>query len=365
MTITYKKYLILLMLITLSLLIIVASISYKIDPAMIYHKMNPEIDNSPAAFIDKLSKSSNGLLFPSNSWNERDIKSELAKNNNADCVILGSSHIMQISSFRNNASLNNVCPSIANLGISGGTLEDYLVMSYMLTSKDNKKPNTIILGVDPWSLALGRDSRWERYAQSYYLMKSLVSKNAITYDTNNQKYKYITNLINPQYFYRSLQVVKQDRLNKFKITKASKFDTSKGIKQPVILPDGSLIYSQDYISKAQPSKISTKGADYKIKNGLQHSNYTILIFKNLVKWLQNKNIRIIIVMTPYHHNVWQDKSSTIRRMLSDMEDLIRKISKELNTAVLGSYNPNKIGCKPHEFYDMMHAKDTCLAKIKN
>ena len=46
----------------------------------------------------------------------RDVKKELAKApTTADCAILGSSRVMQISSARPIKSLSNICPSLINV----------------------------------------------------------------------------------------------------------------------------------------------------------------------------------------------------------------------------------------------------------
>lgn len=365
MATTYKQYLLLLMLTTFSLLGIVSLINYEIDPASIYQDLDEGNTNLENVFASKLLRSSNGLLWPNNSWDERDIKSSLAKNNNINtkCAVIGSSHVMQISSFRNYASLKRVCPSIMNLGVSGGTLEDYLALSYILANKNNK-PKTIVFGIAPWALDLDRDSRWERYKKSYYLMKEQLESNISSGNDYNSKIKYIVNLINPQYFYRSLQTIGKTK-TKFEIVEAPKFNLSHGIKEPVILPDGSHVYSKKYISDSDSSIIPIGGSNYKIKVGSQSSDASILLFKNLVHFLHSVDINVVILMTPYHHNVWENKNSVTTQALLEVEALIWQLGKELNVDILGSYNPYKIGCDADEFYDFMHAKDKCLSKIDN
>lgn len=363
MDISYNNYLSTLVLTTLTLLLSVSFISYKVDPEGIYHDSGKEEANSSISYVAKLLTTTHGLLKPGNSWNERDLKSSLARNNNsnADCAVIGSSHVMQISSFRRNASLVNICPSIINLGVSGGTLEDYLALSYMLVN--NKKPKTIVFGIDPWALDFRRDSRWERYSKEYYLMKALLeNKSSIQEDGSNQKIKYITNLINPQYFYRSVQLFGKKMPE---IVEAPSFNLLAGIENPVYLPDGSLVYSREYISNANSSEVPIGGSNYKIKTyGSQYSFNAVLLFKKLVHFLKKADINTVIVMTPYHHNVWKDKNSITTKALIDMEVKIRSVGKELQLEVLGSYDPDKIGCVSNEFYDMMHAKYLCLEKIE-
>lgn len=48
-----------------------------------------------------------------------------------------------------------------------------------------------------------------------------------------------------------------------------------------------------------------------------------------------------------------------------IESRVKKLGKDLGVRVLGSYNPINIGCNPGEFFDDMHARVSCLAKIVN
>ena len=36
-----------------------------------------------------------------------------------------------------------------------------------------------------------------------------------------------------------------------------------------------------------------------------------------------------------------------------------------NLKIIGSFNPQKIGCNKNEFFDGMHPKDSCMKKIIN
>ncbi len=360
---THQNYLFALGVLTLTSLMSVGLISYHIDPANIYHpNIEADTNGSPSTFAAQLLSSKNGLLWPNNSWNERDIKSSLAKSRvNIDCAIIGSSHAMQISSFRKNSSLTGFCRDILNLGVSGGTIEDYLAMSFILLNK-KQKPNTIVFSVDPWSLDFRRDSRWERYKDSYLSMKRmlLLSSDADSSVKSESTGKLLLNLINPSYFVRSIN---QIGMPKHEIKQAPFFKLEDGINDPVFLPDGSLIYSNEYILNSATSKIPIGGGDYKIKPRSQISENAINIFEKLLKILNNEGISSIIVMTPYHHNVWVDNKSITVKALMEVEPRIRELGRKIGVKVLGSYNPNTIGCVPDEFYDYMHAKDSCLSKI--
>ena len=196
--ISYKHYLFASLVLTCISLFCVGTISYIVDPADIYHDSS-ETRRSPSVFVDHLLKSQNGLLWPGDSWNIRDIKKSFAQNKTTiDCAVIGSSRVVQISSYRENKSLTNLCDSISNIGVAGGALEDYLALSYELINKKSK-PRTFIFGIDPWTLDFGQDERWERhYRDSYYSMKNTINPNSNVKENNRLSWlKYIANLINP------------------------------------------------------------------------------------------------------------------------------------------------------------------------
>ena len=154
------------------LLTITALTNFIIDPAQIYPKLfsnNKSILNS---FSKELSLSKYGILNECNNLNERDRKKALAMfSEGADCAIIGSSHVMQISSYKEDKALTTYCNSIINLGVSGGTLEDYFAFSNMLL-ENKHNINTIVFGIDPWSLKFNSDSRWNKIKNDFDKMKN-------------------------------------------------------------------------------------------------------------------------------------------------------------------------------------------------
>jgi len=369
---SYKKYLSVLFVGVSLCMTIVGSISYTVDPANIYHD-SIELRNSPSAYIAKLTNSKYGLIRPDNSWGEREIKRSFARQGGADCAIIGSSHLMQISSHRKNRSLTNVCKSLMNLGVFGGTLEDYIALSYELINS-RQRPKTIVFGIYPWSLDFKRDPRWSSYSDSYDNMVEYLTKSYIQIFIDNiyVKWKLLINLINLEYFLLSIEGLgvqevpipnAPELVASFR--EAPLFDLSEGLEETVTLPDGSHVYSRKYLLKNTPPRIAIGGSNYKIKQGTQISEDAVSLFSKLIKSLNDIGIDTVLIMTPYHHNVWKDESSINTIALVEVESRVKKLGKDLGIRVLGSYNPKNIGCNPNEFFDDMHARVSCLAKIVN
>ena len=52
-------------------------------------------------------------------------------------------------------------------------------------------------------------------------------------------------------------------------------------------------------------------------------------------------------------------------LIAIIEGKVHNIAKQYKIQVIGSYNPNNIGCLENEFYDGAHPMDTCLMKLEN
>jgi|SaaInlV_100m_DNA_6_1039743.scaffolds.fasta_scaffold04825_2 hypothetical protein len=354
---------------TIFLLAATALTNYIVDPGNIYPKYySQESQVTEEVFVKKLIESKYGLLMPKNTWNERDIKKALAEYSmNYDCAVIGSSHIMQISSNRQNKSLTSLCSSLKNLGVSGGSLEDYLAMSNIILKNTEFLPKTVVFGIDPWSLNFGKDKRWSGYEQDYFEMKSKLSlKYPSTHlnDNNNSNKDLLINLFNLQYLKRSLSVISKPKIEA--VTPVSKFNQNSGLALPVTLPDGSYIYSAEFIGKAKNSIKTIPGKNsYKIVNNFYYQDVAIKTFEKLIQHLINSKITVAFILTPYHHRVWNHTEQPIIKAFNIIEGKVHDIAKQYKIQVIGSYNPDNIGCLENEFYDGMHPMDTCLMKLEN
>ena len=370
----YYSYIKKTFLIVFSVLALFSLINFFADPENIYPKLfsSDESGSLLASYSNKLTKSKYGLLDEEFSiLNDRERKKALAMfSKDSDCAIIGSSRVKQISSFRDEKSLTKNCKSIINLGVDGSTLEDYFIFSEILLENKNTI-NTIVFGIDHWSLKFDQDTR-------YYLLHSDLDKMRYRLKISTKEFgassnvSLAANLINLQYLNLSLnKIFSENKLKEegaeeieeiFKY--AEKFDQNIGISgTSVSLPDGSKIYSSE--APGRELKEINGFQTYKVSeanDGGWYEEKAVDDFIKLVKLLKGK-FNIIFLMTPYHPKVW-DLDQPIIDLMINIENKIHLIAKELNIKVIGSYNPIKIGCSKNEMFDSMHAKAKCLIKLE-
>ena len=334
-----------------------AGLNYAVDPAGIYHEDATRYENLVKAKLN----SKFGVVLPS-SLDDRKYRKATALNfSSKDCVIIGSSHIMQISSFREKKSLNSLCINLINLGVSGGTLEDYIILS-SLALKNNLNNNKLkfIFGIDPWSLGFNRDIRWTNFGpEEEAMIHSLLGykKNIISSAEKS------LNLINLQYFYETIsELMKRANYRQGLLILDEPVDPERGHEEYVTLPDNSIIYSSEVLNKFSSTPVPVGGENYK-------SNYiedpgAIEVFSAHVHGIKEKGHAVYLLMTPYAPNVFKADISETKAQLEHMEPVIRNLGNDLNLPVFGSFNAKTIGCSDNDFYDHMHPKASCLAKIQ-
>lgn len=355
------KYLKILLIATSLLLACMASLNYFVDPAGIYRAQSV----SPSRYASELIRSDTGLLWPAGMFEERSLAKALSKHaNKHDCVVIGSSHVMQISSFRNEKALKGVCKQLINLGVSGASLEDHFTLAFLSSRK--ALPNTkFILGVDPWTMTHNMDSRWLEYSVDYEEAHSEII-GALSKESKPKEHKKpskLANLLNAEYTKRSLVSLKRRMTHGPLQIQKGVVKEEIGIPDPVKLPDGSLIYSSNYIENSKKSSIPIGGSNYKTIRDVS-TERGVKEYKALLRWLIDRQHTPVVMMTPYHHNVWKAPDSKNVLAMQKTEEIILSVGKELGIEVIGSYQPEMFGCTEDEFYDFMHPKASCLAKLQ-
>lgn len=356
-----KKFIVLVCIVFICIAGIIGVLNFIVDPGYVYSKKYSQ--NNVDEYAEKLFLSKDGLI--ADGWNERIVKSSLAKySGNFDCIVLGSSHIMQISHIRQVGDIQKICPTLLNLGVSGGGIEDLTVFTSIILNNKHK-PKKIFIGIDPWTFKFGMDERYKINQQYFDQLNSSIVGNKKDWSKIDYELLLIKNLFNLQYFAKSLLEIKQSSLVTAPLAiqlPNTTFSYDDGYTEPVTLPDGSHVYASEWTQKQKITPIPIGSGDYKI-NGRAYMPDAVAYFKEIVKLYHKHNIEVNFLITPYHHNVFKVQSKAVEH-IALVENLIYELSKELSCPLFGSFYPNKMNCMENEFYDFMHPTTACLDKIR-
>ena len=259
-------------------------------------------------------------------------------------LVVGSSRTMQISN-------DNFNKQVLNLGVSAASIEDHITITLMALEKFNV--DTILLGADPWLFNHSADLlKWKSISEEYK-----VSLKNIQFKSKDYKIIQYENYKEKYFFYEFFLEKLYNFLNIRKLDLEIKVDQIKNLTKPIIQRDGKRI--ETYNKEIKPNVINYRMVNYKF------SNKYYQIYKSFIEHLTNvHNKEVILVLTPYYLPSYK---LTIQEkpFYLDLEDKFKRLSKETNIKIIGSYDASKIPCNDDEFYDFMHPKDTCIKKITN
>lgn len=339
-----------------------AGLNFYVDPAGVFRK---DVAGSEH-YAEELLAADVGLWWPENSYEDRQIKKALARHAASfDCVVIGSSHVMALSSRSHPPALEGLCRRTLNLGVSGASLEDHFALAYMVQLSGGGR--RMILGMAPWTLAFGKDQRWSTYAGEYRTARQAVLEGAgAGEDVGEAIGRRIANLFTLEYTLRSLQVAmaKMSSRPPGPVTSiATPIDDFRGGEQPALRPDGSLIYSTRGLAEMGGHSVPLGGVTYKTGGGL-NQKHAVDAYRSFIRWLKANGSEPILLLTPYHQNVLKAPQSPNAIAIRDTEPLLREMARAEGIRVIGSYDPAVAGCEASDFIDFMHANSNCLAKLR-
>ena len=321
------------------IVIVLIIVNFTIDPANLFSSVYE--DKIATALI-----SGNNITNIDN-YDERKLQKNIIGKLHAcpQTIVLGSSRTMLINSDNCNTS------SFFNSSVSGASIEDILSIYQMYENK-NFLPKKIILAIDPWLLNENSgQERWKSIASEYNdFLKSIDEE---TEEISDDKYYQ---LISPSYFQSAVKILITGK----KMPKVTKIRLNKYLTK---LKDGSITYDAKYRNvgdKEILNKVDNfiEGKIYSIEGFNQLSLKHKLLLNELIKKMEDNNTEIVFFLTPYHPKAYEFIAKQIKyRNVFESEDYFKKIAKQKNIKVIGSYNPFNVDLNASDFYDGMHCNE--------
>lgn len=254
-------------------------------------------------------------------------------------LVLGSSRIMQIDS-------QTIGTTLLNFGVSGSSVEDDVAIWKLASRKF--KPSLVLISADPWLFnAKSGQGRWQSLEKEYYL-----ALYDLGIDIEKPSIAFLSKSDNNLLF------------NLYKFTNFSKISVEDDIPGDVdkIRRDGSRVYNLSYANKSNDEIESNaiSFASYAM-SPYEWSSSAKDIFEKLILQIKKEH-NVALVLSPYHPKLYKFMVSQDKKFI-EIEKEFRNLSTKLGIPIIGSYNPEQIGCSSCEFYDGMHPKSSCMSKI--
>lgn len=334
------------LIVMMPVVILLVSVNYFVDPANIYH--------SDALDKKVLSAYRSGYYITNlTNYNERQLKRHLVedhRDDTVDFVILGSSRVLSIDEY-------SLPGTVLNLGVSGGTIEDFISF-YQICKENNLYYSNVIIGVDPTMIADKQtDTRWRSNSDYYnrFLRKRGLFDNWFIYK----------NLTDVSYFQESLKfLVKNKKINhNLEEITTTKLYCNEG---NTLHPDGSICYNKEYRETKQII-IDSLAINNKISplfeglNTISLKSKYVLLLDNLLDSLSCSNKRIYFFTCPYHPYFY-NRIIQIPAVKGSVS-IINEICDMYNIDMVGDYDPNLCGCNNASFYDEGHPRKETVDRL--
>lgn len=339
-----KKFVRKVAILALPLIILLVLVNYFVDAARLF-------DDKFEKQMVKILASGRYITNIEN-YDERLFQKEIISNKRVrpKLVVIGSSRTMLLSSDQFPGA------SLFNNSVSGASIED-LISIVQLYKAYNKLPSKIIIGIDPWTFNENSgQKRWQTLSAYYYSFKHLQNPEHSTCF----KYKELFSL---SYFQSSLKTLPR-------MIAGGSNPKPTAVKYNLLgtkLTDGSLVYGEHYRnanSEEIENKIKTylTGAIYGIEKFYAISDRIWNDFERLIYDLEENNIEIEFILTPYAPMVYE-KIRNNYPMVLKTEEAISSFAINRNIKLYGSFNPLRLNMDKSYFYDGMHCNEDGIKKI--
>jgi hypothetical protein len=288
-----------------------------------------------------------------------------------EVLVLGSSRVMPLRA-------DLFAPrSFFNAGVSSATLDDILAVQQVFAERGNtgRGPSLILVGIDPWMLRANEAMvAWQTLAPEHErACREAGGPDCDAAPPLAGPRRVLNALFSPRYFQASVSSLWQRATDPVSPPALPTPVTSDTAEPSLALrrADGSLRYPNSFGIDPNTVRESARafGRDFR-REGIPYLPTAALpeprfvhTLATFVRWQRDKGADVRLLLVPYHPDAWPDLSAPGSTVVN-VEDAVRKIGADTAVEVLGSFDPNRAGCRDgREFDDPSHPRASCLERI--
>ena len=278
-----------------------------------------------------------------------------------ETIALGSSRAMQLSE-------EIVGTSFYNSSLSGADFYEVLCEFY-LYDRRGRLPKNVIVGVDPWIFNLDIDAQSKRADPMLYA--EFVSERLgipIPYEAEDpaQNWQFLFDL---SYFQGNLDSLKSETVTEGEVQAVPDGVDPYTLDAEIRRPDGSILYSLSYRNRPQEEidadiLYQTGGMSF-LANYPEPDAERLAIFEAWLRYMQEKGINVFFFLAPYppaEYDAALERAEEYGGFFG-AEEAVRALGRKYNIPVYGSYDPYAIPAESTDFYDGLHPRAECVARI--
>ena len=278
-----------------------------------------------------------------------------------EVLVLGSSRLQMLRDARC-AMRSARCTGFVNGAMQGATLDDMLGV-YGLYDAAGRRPNRVLLGVDPWTESTSGDG-WRSLATE----RAMVLRRAgIPASPRREELalwaRSARTLATPEYFRLALYSFRRYGASGL----AWQPTTSAQNAEKTKLPDGSVVWPPapvDAADRAATRFASTDLArDPRFHDFARRAPGRKDALDKFVRYLGSEGVQVTIVLVPFPAAVYDASRRMSGDSLAAVERDVRRVAAHAGARVLGSYDPRRAGVVTRDFFDEDHLRPEPLALL--
>ena len=277
-----------------------------------------------------------------------------------DVVAIGSSRILAL----NSALFSGL--SFRNHGLMSGTLQDQMAVIELYRQRKHFPP-VVILGMDPWLLNRNsKQRRWRELSPEVSALERFLDTSGdMQHLDGDDSLRKVKEMFSITYFKRALV-----QLLSFQ-TPRDYFPTNENEGDFRILrADGSMAYEKRLRElsveavEASALALMSRNPVPTLEKFHEMDPWAMRMMGVMVSFLTERSVKVVLYLPLYHPSAYRSLIANERtRIVLDVEAHYLQLGETLGVPVVGSFDPGAVGCVKSEFYDAVHAKGSCIAKI--
>lgn len=343
--------------VALALITPVAALNYFVDN---HNLLRDQLSSQELQdYVDSMRRAPVGVPY---TFNDRSVKLLLAKESEAQCLAMGSSHIMTLRAA-NSAFLQDICPTLDNVGVTGASFEDVITFLGVSLQKPNVK--TVVVAVSLWTFKRNTRLNWKRNNREFFDARKV-------FDLSPEPYRevaaaasenWIEQLLSLKYFEINYKFVKRYLAGKTTLDYDERSLTEDDLRDTMALrSDASLSYPSEFLPSPDIDESDT--TDQWIEMPYVDRS-VVQELKSALSVLKQRGIQPLLIEVPYHPYVVEKcPKPNICGAIPVVSAELRSIAQELEIPLVGSYLPGTLGFVADDFIDFQHIRGESWKKMR-
>ena len=278
-----------------------------------------------------------------------------------ELLVLGSSR-MQMLRGCGDAGVRGCGNGFVNGAMQGAVLDDMLGV-YGLYDAAGRRPNRVMLGVDPWTESASGEG-WRSLAEE---RATVLRRAGIPASPRRETLalwtRSVRTLATPEYFRLALHSVRQYGPSGIPWRPTDRAQNVEKTK----LPDGSVVWPvlpDDNGERAATRFASTELArDARFHGLARRAPGRAGALERFIRYVQSEGVSVTLVLVPFPAAVYDASRRMSGDSLAVVERDVRAMAARTGARVAGSYDPRRAGVATREFFDEDHLRPDALARL--